>query len=143
LGADIINFFHFQLKDELMLLYYRLVAANEELSLLIIRNTYQGVMKMQDDVTNINKGLDQLQKDIDILAMNLEMDGWKTNDIMLENQKVVKLFDQLPVIRDQSIKKKYLTQDVAQELIDPHENNSRKIISLLKLLADCENVVKL
>ena len=62
---------------------------------------------MQKDVMNINKGLEQLQKDISILAMNLDIDGWKTEDIMLENQKVMDLFDQPQVIRDQSVKKKF------------------------------------
>ncbi|CAG8439380.1 3350_t:CDS:2 [Acaulospora colombiana] len=134
-----------ELEQELMLLYYALTSANDELSLSIMKATHKNLIEMQGNVTKINTGVDQLQKDIHILAMNLDMDGWKTENVMLKAEKITELQNQPRVIRGsrgQVVKKKYLTQDVAQ-ISEHNDELSLKVVSLLKLLTNCENVIKL
>ncbi|CAG8790784.1 35739_t:CDS:2, partial [Gigaspora margarita] len=118
-----------ELEQEFMSLYYRLIAANEELSLAIIKNTHKDVVEMKEDVK-------QIHNDIYLLAMNLGIEGWNT-DIML-NSKISELDNQEQVIRGQAVKKKYLTQDVAQKPF----NSDNKTVNMLKLLSNCENVIK-
>jgi hypothetical protein len=88
---------------------------------------------------------EQLQKLIQILTMKLEIDDcdWKIDDVILDNKKISELRNQPRVIRGKIEKKKYLTQDIAQKPLDSCDMNSCKNINMLKLLADCKNVIKL
>jgi hypothetical protein len=88
---------------------------------------------------------EQLQKLIRILTMKLDIDNCdlEIDDVILDNKKISELRNQPRVIRGKVEKKKYLTQDIAQKPLDSCDNNSYKNIKMLKLLADCENVIKL
>lgn len=125
-----------QIEEKLILLYKKLDAANDELFFSVLKDAHRSVTK-EIPV--------QLQKIIQILTMNvdLKIDNWKINDVILDNKKINELRNQPQVIRGNITKKKYLTQDVAQKLLDSCDNNSCKIINMLKLLADCKNVIKL
>ncbi|CAG8499652.1 18497_t:CDS:2 [Racocetra persica] len=100
----------------------------------------EGVVEIKEDVTKINKSVDKIHNDIYLLAMKLDIDGWKT-DIMLNN-KILEQDYQEQVVRGQAVKKKYLTQDVAQRPFNSRDSISLKIVNMLKLLSNCENVIK-
>ncbi len=138
-----------------MLTYKRLVSANNDLTFAIMMSTLKGMMETRNDVKSVmemqkaametqmetQKDVMQIQKDFGIYAINLKLKSSRTENIMLESKNITELRNQPQVKRGKVVKKKYLTQDVAQKLI-PIEM-SLKMISILKLLDGCKNVVKL
>lgn len=128
-----------QVEEKLILLYKKLDAANDELFFSVLKDTHQSVTKMKDEIP------EQLRKLIRILTMKLDLktDELQINNVILDNKKITELRNQPPVIRGKVTKKKYLTQDVAQKLLNSCNSISCKIINMLQLLADCKNVIKL
>ncbi|GBB85994.1 hypothetical protein RclHR1_12430003 [Rhizophagus clarus] len=125
-------------EEKLILIYKKLDAANDELFLSVLKETHQSVTKEIPE---------QLRKIIRILIMqsDLKINELQIKDVILDNNSITELRNQPPVIRGESkkvMKKKYLTQDVAQKLLNSGESISRKIINMLRLLADCKNVIK-
>ncbi|GBC06641.1 hypothetical protein RclHR1_00070008 [Rhizophagus clarus] len=130
-----------EIEEKLILLYKKLDAANDELVFSIIKDTHRNVTEMKNEIP------EQLRKLIKILTTKLDvdelkMDNLQVKDVILDNKKINELRNQPRVVRGKIEKKKYLTQDVAQKLLDSCDNNSCKIINMLKLLADCKNVIK-
>ncbi|RHZ86874.1 hypothetical protein Glove_43g68 [Diversispora epigaea] len=130
-----------EIEEKLILLYKKLDAANDDLFFSVLKDMHQNVTKMKDEIP------EQFRKLIRILTMKLDvddlkMDDWQINNVILDNKKINELRNQPQVIRGKITKKKYLTQDVAQKLLDSCDINSCKIINMLKLLADCKNVIK-
>ncbi|CAG8576887.1 2923_t:CDS:2, partial [Acaulospora colombiana] len=131
-------------EDKLILLYKKLEAANNDLCFSVLKDAHQSVTKMKDE-------LPELQKLIQIIVTKFEMDddskidGWRTDDsniddVIVNSTKIEELRDQPRVNRGKILKKKYLTQDVAQKPLDSCDKNSCKNISMLKLLDDCKNM---
>ncbi|CAB4381897.1 unnamed protein product [Rhizophagus irregularis] len=130
-----------EVEEKLIILYKKLDAANDELFFSVLKGTHQIVTKMKDEIP------EQLRKLIRILTMKLDIDDlkisdWQINDVILDNKKISELRNQPKVIRGNISKKKFLTQDVAQKFLDSCDSNSCKIINMLKLLADCKNVIE-
>jgi hypothetical protein len=132
----------FQAEERLKLLYKKLEAANNDLCFSVLKDTHRNVKEMNNDLP------EQFENLIQILTLKLDDDdcGWKIGNVMLDNKKISELRNQPQVIRGKRRiveKKKYLTQDIAQQPLDSCDINSCKNINMLKLLADCKNVIKL
>ncbi|RIA85261.1 kinase-like domain-containing protein [Glomus cerebriforme] len=132
-----------EVEEKLMLIYKKLDAANNDLyfsvlnqNIMKIKDVPEGIKQLQKDIP---QGIEQLRKAIRILTMNLDIDDWKIDDVLINNKMISELHNQPQVNRGKIVKKKYLTQDVAQKRL---ENCDCKIINMFKLLADCENVIK-
>ncbi|RIA87074.1 kinase-like domain-containing protein [Glomus cerebriforme] len=135
-----------EIEEKFMLIYKKLDAANNDLyfsvlnqNLMKMKDVPEGIKQLQKDIP---QGIEQLRKAIKILTMNLDMDDWKINDVLINNKMISELRNQPTVTRGKIVKKKYLTQDVAQKRLEYCDSTTCKVINMLKLLGDCENVIK-
>src|SRR5947209_14670220 len=107
-------FDYIQAEENLVLLFKKLEAANNELYFSVLRATHRTVKEIKEINVEIPE---QLRKLIQIVTMKLDTDDrdWKIDDVILDNNKISDLRNQPQVIRGKIKKKKYLTKDVAQK----------------------------